>query len=220
MCGRFTLTVSGAEVAEWFGLAEDPTLQPRYNLAPTQPLAIIREAAGAGRQLTQARWGLIPSWASDAAIGNRMINARAETVADKPAFRAAFRKRRCLVPASGYYEWKKTDGRKQPYLIGVGGHPFAFAGLWEMWDREGEPVESCALLTTEANGFTRSIHDRMPVILAPADYGLWLDPTVQDPAKLQPLLRPYLDAEMVAHPVSTWVNDPRHEGPRCVEPAA
>jgi putative SOS response-associated peptidase YedK len=131
MCGRFTLTVSGAEVAEWFGLAEAPLLQPRYNVAPTQPVAVIRAAAdGAGRQAALVRWGLVPSWAKDLSFGNRAINARAETVADKPAFRSAFRRRRCLIPASGFYEWRAVDGRKQPYLIGLaGGGPFAFAGL-------------------------------------------------------------------------------------------
>jgi putative SOS response-associated peptidase YedK len=222
MCGRFTLSVSGAEVAEWFGLSGPPAVEPRYNIAPTQPVAIIRAAPdGPARHLSLARWGLVPSWAQDLAFGNRMINARAETVADKPAFRSAFRRRRCLIPASGFYEWRAQDGGKQPYLIGLaGGRPFALAGLWETWGPGGEAVESCAILTTQANALMRPIHERMPVILAPADYGLWLDGKVQDPARLQPLLRPYADGEMVAHAVSTWVNNPRHDDPRCLEPAA
>jgi putative SOS response-associated peptidase YedK len=133
---------------------------------------------------------------------------------------SAFR-RRCLVPTTGFYEWRKVDGRKQPYLIGIGeGRPFALAGLWESWEREGRPVQSCAIITTEANGLMRPIHDRMPVILALGDYGLWLDPRVQDSGQLRLLMRPYPEAEMGARPVSTWVNDPRHDDLRCLEPAA
>ncbi len=222
MCGRFTLTVSSGELAEWFGLPDAPAVQPRYNIAPTQTVPIVRLAPdGSARQLALVRWGLVPSWASDLSLGNRMINARAETVAEKPAFRNALRRRRCLVPATGFYEWHTHEGRKQPYLIGLsGGRPFAFAGLWETWQRDDEAIESCAIVTTQANTLMRPIHERMPVIISVADYDRWLDPRIHDAAVLQPLLQPYAEGEMFAQPVSTWVNNPRHDDARCLEPAA
>jgi putative SOS response-associated peptidase YedK len=219
MCGRFTLRSSSTKVAETFGLSEAPLFEPRYNIAPTQPVAAVR-ATPEGRQLASLRWGLIPSWADDPSIGYRMINARSETVATKPSFRSAFKNRRCLIPADGYYEWQKTDGKKQPYLIGMrDGTPFAFAGLWEHWERGQEPIESCTILTTAANDLTGPIHDRMPVILDPKDFDLWLDPQVQDPKALEPFLRPHVAETMMAYQVSTLVNNPRNEDPRCVEPS-
>ncbi len=167
------------------------------------------------------KWGLVPFWTDDPAIGNRMINARSESVATKPSFRAAFRYRRCLIPADGFFEWQKAGKHKQPFLIGVGhGELFAFAGLWEDWERDGEIIQSCTILTTEANELMRPIHDRMPVILHAADHELWLDPSVQDGGKVQNLLRPYPVDEMTAVPVSTWVNDPRHQDERCVQQVA
>ena len=224
MCGRFTLRKPSREVAEAFRLfeGEDMPLKPLYNIAPTQMVAAVRvDPQTKRREMPLLKWGLVPSWADDPSIGNRMINARSETVATKPSFRAAFRKRRCLIPADGFFEWKKDGKHKQPYLIGVGqGDLFAFAGLWEAWERDGEVIQSCTVLTTEANDFIRSVHDRMPVILHRQDYDLWLDPGVQDGGKVQHLLRPYQDAEMFAVPVSTWVNDPRHEDERCVEKVA
>ncbi len=148
-----------------------------------------------------------------------MINARAETVAEKPAYRSAFRKRRCLIPADSFYEWKAEGRKKQPYNFALpDGGPFAFAGLWERWTKGDDPVESCTLITTEANSFVAPVHDRMPVILLPEEYGRWLNAGVQDPPKLLPLLRP-CPGPMTATPVGAWVNDPKHEGPRCVEPA-
>jgi putative SOS response-associated peptidase YedK len=223
MCGRFTLITPAEVVAEQFQLIEVPSLSPRYNVAPTQPVAAVRPSPGnGGRELVLLRWGLVPFWAKDPAIGSRMINARSETVAQKPAFRAAFRRRRCLVPADGFYEWQRQDQGKQPFYIRLGNEkPFAFAGLWEHWEGPDETViDSCTLLTTEPNDLIRLLHNRMPVILAPSDYDLWLDPGVQEAELLQPLLRPYPSENMIAYPISTWVNSPRNEGPQCIEPLA
>jgi len=210
-------------VAEQFALFEVPPFTPRFNIAPSQPAPVVRLAPQQPepqRQLVWLRWGLIPGWAKDPAVGNRMINARSETVAEKPAYRAALRRRRCLVAADGFYEWQRTGGRKQPYLIRMHDEsPFAFAGLWEAWEgAEGACVESCTLLTTEPNELMRPIHNRMPVILAPEHYRRWLDPAVQQPELLLPLLRPYPGDQLRADPVSTFVNNPAHEGPRCIEP--
>jgi len=211
----------GRDLAERFGLEEVPDLKPRYNIAPTQVVVIIMlDRDTLQRRLVQVKWGLIPFWARDTSIGNRLINARAESASQKPAFRAAFKTRRCLVPADGFYEWKKQEGtQKQPYFIrNADGSPFAFAGLWESWTGPGgEAVESCTILTTDANDLTRSIHDRMPVILKPEDYDLWLDPEVKDPALLKPLLHPYPSDEMVAEPVSPKVNKASYDAPDCVE---
>lgn len=221
MCGRFTLTDPDADLAEQFNLPDVPDLQPRYNIAPTQPVAAVRVAAeSAARELALLRWGLIPFWANDPGIGARMINARSETAAEKPAFRAAFRRRRCLVLADGFYEWQKENGGKQPFYIRLrDGQPFAFAGLWESWKGEGETViESCTLLTTQPNDLIHPLHNRMPVILHPRDYALWLDPEMQAAERLKPLLRPYPFEEMVAYPVSRFVNKPQNDDPRCIEP--
>jgi putative SOS response-associated peptidase YedK len=220
MCGRFTLRTTGKAVADFFGLSEIPTLPARFNIAPTQPVPAVRVSQDdAGRELALLRWGLIPGWAADPSIGNRMINARADTVATKPAYRKAFHERRCLIVADGYYEWKKPDGRKQPYHIRLqDGGPFAFAGLWEHWDRGGEPIDSCTILTTDVNELVGSIHDRMPVILPPGDYDLWLDPNVQEAKRLEPLLVPFASDAMAARPVSTLVNNPRADDPRCMAP--
>jgi putative SOS response-associated peptidase YedK len=221
MCGRFTLTVPGEALAEHFQLTEAPGVVARYNIAPTQPVAAVRDPAnGKGRELTYLHWGLIPPWAGDPKIGSRLINARAETVAEKPAFRAAFKYRRCLVPASGFYEWQKLNGKKQPVFIRLRDDElFAFAGLWEVWrGPDGEEIESCTLLTTAANDLIRPVHDRMPVILRPEDYDLWLDREIQQPARLQSLLRPFDPAAMTFFPVSPRVNSPGNEGPECIAP--
>ncbi len=217
MCARFTLKASPAEVAAQFMVDGVPELPPRYNIAPTQNIAAVRDA-GAGRELAPLRWGLVPSWADDLKIGHRLLNARAETVATKPAFRAAYRKRRCLVPADGYYEWKGIGGKKQPYYFQRGdGGLFAFAGLWEHWEHEGQVVESCAIITTTANELARSIHDRMPVLLDAQGCAVWLDRAVEDPGDL---LRPYPADQMRCTAVNPVVNNPRHEGPDCIEPSA
>jgi putative SOS response-associated peptidase YedK len=221
LCGRFTLFDTAASLAEAFEVAEVPSLSPRYNIAPSQAVAAVRiPPSGGAREVVLLRWGLIPSWAKDPSLGDRMINARAETAAGKPAFRSAIRRRRCLVPASGFYEWKRTNGRKQPYYIRrPDGKPFAFAGLWESWEGPGQAaVESCAILTTSANELLLPIHDRMPVIVSPADYDLWLSSEVRDPAELARLFRPCPPEEMTAFPVGTAVNNPKTDSPQLIEP--
>jgi len=221
MCGRFTLIAPGEAVAELFQLTDIPNLAPRYNIAPTQPVAAVRVAEKSGnRELTHFYWGLIPRWAKDPSIGSRMINARSETAAEKPSFRVAFKYRRCLVPADGFYEWQKLNGQKQPLRIQMeDGGPFAIAGLWERWaSADGSEIESCTLLTTEPNELLQDVHNRMPVILAPQDFDLWLDPGAQHPGEVQHLLRPYPAGEMSYYPVSAHVNNPRNEDPLCIEP--
>jgi putative SOS response-associated peptidase YedK len=224
MCGRFTLRAPASVVAEQFALFDVAPFQPRFNVAPTQPVAVVRRMAveEPQRELAWLRWGLIPSWAADPAIGGRMINARAETAAQKPAFRTALRRRRCLVVADGFYEWQKAGPRKQPYFVRLrDDRPFGFAGLWESWEGpDHAAIESCTILTTEANELVRPIHDRMPVIVAPADYERWLDPGVQGAEAVRPLLRPYPSEAMTAYPVGPRVNSPAHDDPECVEPAA
>ena len=220
MCGRFALIAPGAEIADTFALAETPQLAPRYNIAPTQPVAAIRLHPHSGqREWTHFHWGLIPSWAKEPNMAARMINARSETVAEKPAFRAAFKRRRCLIPASGFYEWQKTGSGKQPMYIHPADAPlFAFAGLWETWQIPGGgELDSCTILTTTPNSFMRSIHDRMPVILEPEDFGMWLDPGERPENGLH-LLRPFSPEKMSTYPVSTFVNNPRNEGPDCIAP--
>ncbi len=223
MCGRFTLTVAADAVADAFGVEKPGQLAPRYNIAPSQPVAIVRmNADTARRELTLAQWGLVPFWAKDPSIGNRMINARAETVAEKPAYRAAFKRRRCLIPADGFYEWHKAGGSKTPYLVRMGsGEVFGFAGLWESWTGpDGAELESCTIVTTEPNSLVKGIHNRMPAIVAPEAYDLWLDIRHHDAEGLSGLLRPCSSDAMNATPVSDWVNNPRHDDERCVEPAA
>ncbi|MGH7369454.1 MAG: SOS response-associated peptidase, partial [Candidatus Methylomirabilaceae bacterium] len=191
---------------------------PRYNIAPTQTVIVVNDDGT--RHLMQMQWGLIPSWAKDPTIGTRMINARGETVATKPAFRAALRRRRCLIPADGFYEWQPVGRRKQPvYITLKTREPFSFAGLWEIWtSREGKELKTCTIITTEANELLKPIHDRMPVILTKEAESVWLGPTIQDPAILLPLLTPYPAQEMEVHPVSTRVNNPTHDSPECIQP--
>jgi len=243
MCGRFTLTDPEQDLAVQFSLPEIPDMQPRYNIAPTQLVATVRVAPSAEpsdavpsgddsmvRELALLRWGLVPFWAKDPKLGARMINARSETVAAKPAFRAAFRRRRCLIVADGFYEWQKVERGKQPFYIRLRDRrAFAFAGLWEYWKGRDDPsdssgqgriIESCALLTTEPNDLLRPLHNRMPVIVHPRDYDLWLDPKVQDTERLQSLLRAYPPEEMEAFAVSQLVNRPGNDDPRCIEPLA
>ena len=222
MCGRFTLRTSPADLTQIFRLLEEPLWLPRFNIAPTQSVGVVRESDDGGREFALLRWGLIPSWAKDPAIGSRMINARAETVATKPSFRAAFKRRRCLIPADGFYEWKKTDGKnKQPYLIGMEkDEPFAFAGLWEHWQSaDGSEVQSCTIITTSANDLLAELHDRMPVILDEDDYDRWLDPRQEDKEQLQSLLVPLVSDRLRFYPVRTLVNSPKNDVPDCVEPA-
>jgi len=223
MCGRFTLIAPGETIAELFQLTEIPSLVPRYNIAPTQPVAAVRLSQSSGtRELSYFHWGLIPRWAKDTKIGSRMINARSETAAEKPSFRAAFKYRRCLVPADGFYEWRKINGGKQPVRIQMkSGQPFAIAGLWEHWiSSDGSEIESCTLLTTEPNDLLRPVHNRMPVLLDPADFDQWLDTKSYQGDDVQQLLRPFSAGDMAFYPVSTHVNNPRNEDPLCIQPLA
>ena len=212
MCGRFIQCTSGDRLAERFHLPAAPNLMPRYNIAPSQSVGAIRIAADGGREWVTLRWGLIPAWAPEPRTAYRTINARAETVAEKPTYRQAFRCRRCLIPADGFYEWRKLGVRKQPYCIApVDGQPMAFAGLWERWERDGQVLESCTILVTQANALVAPIHDRMPVILDPAAEARWLDPAVTDPAVLRPLLVPCAPDRLRVWPVGTAVNATRHD---------
>jgi putative SOS response-associated peptidase YedK len=221
MCGRFTLTTDLKIVAERFSAppppADSKAAAPRYNIAPTQNVIVVGDDGK--RYMKEMRWGLIPSWAKDPSIGNRMINARAETVAEKPAFRAALKKRRCIIPADGFYEWQKLGKVKQPVRIVLKSQePFGFAGLWELWmSPEGEGVLSCTIITTEANELLKAVHDRMPVILTREAEAVWLDPKVHEPDKLLPLLKQYPSDEMEFYAVSRQVNSPTVDQPSNIQ---
>jgi putative SOS response-associated peptidase YedK len=219
MCGRYSLSTSPESIAEIFGVRHVTEFEPRYNIAPTQLVPIVRRDPNSDeRRIDLLKWGLIPSWADDPAIGSRMINARSETVAEKPSFRSAFKSRRCLVPADGFYEWKKSAGGKVPHLIHRSdSKPFAFAGLWEHWKGPSGAIDSFSILTTEANALMRPIHDRMPVILDASDYDPWLDPRTTSDA-LQELLRPDEGGKLVAFPISTKVNSPSNDDPSIQNP--
>jgi putative SOS response-associated peptidase YedK len=217
MCGRITLRTKMNLLLSQFAaeMAEAPDWPARFNVAPTQDVLVLRHP----REVVKEHWGLIPSWAKDKKISYSTINARADSVATKPAFRSAFKKRRCLVLADGYFEWKKEGKAKLPYLYEVdGGKPFAFAGLWEWWREpgtEGEGIESCTIITTEANALASEIHDRMPVILDAADYDRWLDPGLENPGDL---LKQFPSERMCVRPVNTFVNNARNQGEQCVGP--
>ena len=222
MCGRFTLATDPSCLTEVFPDFELPEqLTPRYNITPTQEVAVVANNNPAKIELF--RWGLIPSWAKDPAIGNRMINARSETLAEKPSFRTAYKRRRCLVLADGYYEWRKGSGggAKTPYYIRMASEqPFAFAGLWEQWKPSGEAdaVLSCTIITCPPNEMLEKIHHRMPVILDNDAYDLWLEPSDLPPAELNHLLKPYPAEEMTAYAVSRLVNQPKNDTPACTLP--
>ena len=226
MCGRFSQYHAAEAIAEAFEVDEEIDLPPRYNIAPSQPVAAILQLSDTNRRKLQwLRWGLIPSWAKDPAIGYKLINARAETASEKPSFRSAFKHRRCLIPSDGFYEWQRLEGsktKKQPYYFSLkDNNPFAFAGLWERWENpEGDIVETCTILTTEANELVSPIHDRMPVILHSKDYDLWLDPNFISSDSLQALLNPYPSEAMIAYPVSSKVNSPKNDSPECNQPTS
>ncbi|MDI6696404.1 MAG: SOS response-associated peptidase [Anaerolineales bacterium] len=221
MCGRFTLIASPEQLRQVFNGVQIPdAVAPRYNIAPSQPVAVIPND---GRNVLDFfSWGLIPGWAKDPSIGNRMINARAETLTEKPSFRTAFRRRRCLIPASGFFEWRQEAGRKVKtpmYIHLKSGKPFAFAGLWESWNApDGSNILSCAIITTAPNDLMQTIHNRMPVILPEAAYDFWLTPGEQPIERLQALLQPYPADEMKAYPVSTLVNSPANDAAACIQP--
>jgi putative SOS response-associated peptidase YedK len=220
MCGRFTLRTPAVDLIEIFEIARSFEIVPRYNIAPTQQVLAVRETDGV-REPVQLRWGLLPSWSDASPGGPPMINARSETAAEKPAFRNAFRRRRCLIPADGFYEWQKSsEGRKQPYLIGLqDDQPFAFAGLWERCRAPDQStIESCTILTTEANDRMSELHDRMPVILPRDVYGPWLDPQLDDSDAVRAILETYPSNEIRFRPVSLRVNNARNDDPDCILP--
>lgn len=221
MCGRYALHSNPDVIALQFGLESVPPFEVRYNVCPGGPILIVREDKARRRRADLYRWGLIPGWAKDAAIGNRLVNARAETITEKPAFRSAFRAWRCLVPASGYYEWKTVAGRKYPYYVQPKDEPlFALAGLTEAWKGPDGVVRSVSLITTPPNALLAGIHDRMPVIVPPERYAEWLDPQNRDPQRLKGFLSPYAEERMEARPVSPAVSNPRNEGRQLIEPLA
>lgn len=219
MCGRFALFLEPQQLAEQFDVAVPAQMASRYNIAPTQPVAAVRLGHNGRRELAFFHWGLIPSWAKDMKMASRMINARSETLADKPAFRAAFKRRRCLIPATGFYEWQKRPDGKQPMFIHArDGSLLGLAGLWETWYApDGGERDSCTIITTEPNALMEPIHNRMPAIIDPADYSSWLAPEERPDLGLH-LLRPYPADKMAAYPVSTLVNSPANDLPACVEP--
>lgn len=213
MCGRFFLDAEAGEIIEHYRVPPPDLFAARYNIAPTTPVLALKEG-----RFDLYRWGLVPSWAKDPAIGNRMFNARAETVAEKPSFRSAYRRRRCLVPASGFYEWRQEGGRKQPYCCHIDHRLFSMAGICEHWqDREGNEIESCAIITTEASGRMAELHQRMPVYIAPADYDAWLDCAGDKTDEADRLLRQTApDYDFYA--VGAAVGNSRNEGPDLIEP--
>ena len=223
MCGRFVQYSDPEVYASHFQAelsCEGPG--PRYNLAPTQPVLAVRQTQDGRRELVPLRWGLVPAWSKGPDSRFQMINARAETVDTKPAYRNAFKHRRCLIPTEGFYEWKAEEHGKTPYLIRRSdGAPFGMAGLWETWrDPDGAPLESCTVIVTDANDLVRTLHDRMPVILAPEDYAAWLDPGNQDATGLLRMLRPAEPAAWELRQVSRKVNSPRNDSPDLLEPVA
>ncbi len=224
MCGRYVITTPLEAIREAFGIAADDVVRPdaaaRYNVAPTQEVPIVRRRAdGTSRELALARWGLVPHWAKEPSIGNRLINARGDSVATKPAFRDAFARRRCLVVADGFYEWRKDPGGKQPFVFRpADGRPLAFAGLWSLWrPSDGEPLHTCTIITTDANATVAPVHDRMPAILEPQDHDAWL---AAPAAEALPLIRPLAADRLVGTPISRRVNNVRNDGPQLIEPLA
>ncbi|MCH8859396.1 MAG: SOS response-associated peptidase [Proteobacteria bacterium] len=225
MCGRFTLTSLPDPLIEMLGLESWPEFEPRHNIAPTQDAPVVLAAPdgapdGGPLQLRMMRWGLIPSWTQEQKSGALLINARCENAAEKPSYRSAFKNRRCLMLADGFYDWKRIGKRKQPYYFTLRDRqPFAFAALWERWTNpDGQAIETCALLTTEPNELMRPVHDRMPVILAPQDYRRWLGPPRPGAELLSRLFEPYASSEMACHPVGAMVNNSAMETPDCIEP--
>lgn len=218
MCARFTLSADAKQVATLFDLVKMPELPPRYNIAPSQPVPAVRLNEAGECEFAFLKWGLVPSWATDESIGYKMVNARAETVATKPSFREAFRRRRCLIPADGFYEWLAEGKRKKPYYFHRPDRkPFAFAGLWERKDRNGDgPLETCTIITTTANKLTEPYHDRMPVIIPQKLISRWLS-LKTDAASLTELLSPVPDDFLTVDPVSTIVNSPKVDDPSCIE---
>jgi putative SOS response-associated peptidase YedK len=220
MCGRFVTIIPIEELRAIFDLVESQTrTNPRYNVAPTQDVGVVRQGDDKLNHFDQLRWGLIPSWSKDASIAQHTINARSETVAEKPSFRHAIKKNRCIVPVSGFYEWSRLGGEKKPFYIHMADKSaMAMAGIWEYWKGPEGPIESFSILTTSANKVVGQLHDRMPVILRPEDYGMWLDASLQNPHDLEHLYVPFPDEEISLYEVSKVVNNARHDSPDCIEP--
>jgi putative SOS response-associated peptidase YedK len=221
MCGRYNLIISATELVRFFQVAEGLDFTPRYNIAPTQTAPIIRAGMGeTGREILAARWGLLPRWSKEPATRFPLINARSETAAEKVSFKGPFRKRRCLVPANGFYEWKKTGKEKVPHLFRRKDQaPLAFAGLWEIWGQGADAITSYTILTAEAGEMMQGIHDRMPIILPEEAFDAWLNPDLKDTTEVQSLLVPSDPADFEAFPVGTYVSNARNDGPQCIEPA-
>jgi putative SOS response-associated peptidase YedK len=218
MCGRYTLTTPGEQLRDVFGLEENLELAPRFNIAPTQMAPVVRAGQRGSTEMALLRWGLVPYWAEETSIGNRLINARAETVDRKPAYRDSFAGRRCLVVADGFYEWQPIGRHKQPYFFSrADGEPFAIAGIWSRWTRGSEPVESFALITTEANDVVRPVHSRMPAILEPEVWESWLYGGAERLSSRLDALRPARNELLRGHAVSTYVNSPANDTSRCLE---
>lgn len=225
MCGRYTLHARLNQLLQQFAVAAREgdiaplfDYKPRYNIAPTQQVPIIRQVDGQ-REVSAARWGLVPPWADPEKPLPMMNNARSEEVTEKPTFKSIIKNKRCLIIADGFFEWEKIGKIKQPHYFGLRGYePFAFAGLWQTWHNGDKPVDSCTIMTTSANELVGEIHDRMPVILSPDDYDLWLDPEMQEPAKLTRLYKPFAASEMESHLVSMNVNKVANQGAELIEP--
>jgi putative SOS response-associated peptidase YedK len=217
MCGRFVANIPADVLKGIFALIETPQIEPRYNVAPTQQVAVVRNQGDRNR-LDLLKWGLVPTWSKDLSFGSHLINARSETVAEKPTFRHAIKYRRCIIPISGFYEWLRSGGKKQPYYIQLADQsPMCLAGVWESWKApDGSELETFAILTTSANKLVESIHDRMPVILYPDTFNLWLSHNMHDPEQLQPLYQPFPAEEMHAFKVPDLVNNPRFDSPACI----
>ncbi len=218
MCGRFTITVSGAELAEMLEVSVVPQTRPRYNVSPSQTVLALRKTGAGQREAVELKWGLVPWWSKDAKIGYSLINARCETVAEKPSFREAFHKRRCLIPADGFFEWKVDGKKKLPYRFRrPDGKPFLFAGLWEHWDGGEKPLETCTILTTTANEIVSPFHERMPIILSKEGAKLWLSPGLLAPETAAKLLVPSADDFLMREAVNPVVNSPKNDSPSCIE---
>lgn len=221
MCGRFTLHTPESRIREAFHLAQTAPLglTPRYNIAPSQPVPIIRDT-DVGREMVLAKWGLVPHWSKEPRTKYSTINARIETVAEKPVYRTPFKHRRCLIPADGFYEWRVVDDHKVPHYIRMrDGEVFALAGLWDRWDGDGEHLESCSLIVMPANEIMKPLHERMPAIIAPAHYDLWLDARVTDKAELMGYLNSAPSSQLTFYPISPRVNSPKHDDDRCIQPS-
>jgi putative SOS response-associated peptidase YedK len=219
MCGRFTLHTPEAQTREAFHLDRSTELGliPQFNIAPSQGIPIIRDTE-TSREMVMAKWGLVPHWSKEQKTKYSTINARIESVAEKPTYRTPFKRRRCLIPADGFYEWKKVEGNKIPHHIRMkDGGVFAFAGLWDHWEGEGQTLDSCTIIVMPANEIMKPIHERMPVIIAPAHYDWWLDSRVTDKQEIMQYLTSAPSSQLTAFPVSTWVNSPKHNDERCIQ---